>query len=149
MSHTSSAVAATPPLPADRPVADLPQRDAIDPLPGHAADVLRRIAGRIEAGTAHGACAPAQGVLLDIVVGGVRCRLERHSPPELGPLSPREGQIARMVAEGRTNRAIATSLGISLWTVSTHLRRIFAKLGVGSRAEMVAHLYDQPGWSRS
>lgn len=56
-------------------------------------------------------------------------------------LSPRELQIARLVAEGATNRAIASLLDISLWTVSTHLRRIFAKLGVVSRAEMVAQLY--------
>jgi DNA-binding CsgD family transcriptional regulator len=56
-------------------------------------------------------------------------------------LSPRELQIARMVAAGATNRAIADALDISLWTVSTHLRRVFAKTGVGSRAEMVAELF--------
>jgi DNA-binding CsgD family transcriptional regulator len=56
-------------------------------------------------------------------------------------LSPRELQIARMVAAGATNRAIADALDISLWTVSTHLRRVFAKTGVASRAEMVAELF--------
>jgi DNA-binding CsgD family transcriptional regulator len=62
-----------------------------------------------------------------------------------GPaLSPRERQIARLVADGATNRAIGSVLEISLWTVSTHLRRIFAKLGVGSRAEMVAQLFGAP-----
>jgi len=60
-------------------------------------------------------------------------------------LSPRERQIARLVADGATNRAIGSVLDISLWTVSTHLRRIFAKLGVGSRAEMVAQLFGAPG----
>lgn len=59
-------------------------------------------------------------------------------------LSPREMQIARMVAEGATNRAIGSTLEISLWTVSTHLRRVFAKLGVNSRAEMVAQLFGTP-----
>ena len=49
-----------------------------------------------------------------------------------------------MVANGRTNQAIATCLEISVWTVSTHLRRIFAKLAVSSRAEMVAHLLANP-----
>jgi DNA-binding CsgD family transcriptional regulator len=49
-------------------------------------------------------------------------------------------QIARLVARGATNRTIASALEISAWTVSTHLRRIFAKLGVSSRAEMVATL---------
>jgi DNA-binding CsgD family transcriptional regulator len=56
-------------------------------------------------------------------------------------LSPRELQIARMVAAGATNRSIAAALDISLWTVSTHLRRVFAKTGVASRAEMVAELF--------
>jgi DNA-binding CsgD family transcriptional regulator len=55
--------------------------------------------------------------------------------------SPRELEIARLVAQGATNHAIARSLDISPWTVSTHLRRIFAKLGVGTRAEMVAQLF--------
>ncbi|GAA4367062.1 helix-turn-helix transcriptional regulator [Nocardioides caricicola] len=80
-----------------------------------------------------------EGVLLDVTVGQVRCLLV-HQEPSRVTLSPRERQIALMVAHGRTNQAIATSLDISVWTVSTHLRRIFAKLAVSSRAEMVARL---------
>ena len=49
-------------------------------------------------------------------------------------LSPREREIVRMVALGRQNKVIASVLNISSWTVCTHLRRIFAKLGVTSRA---------------
>jgi DNA-binding CsgD family transcriptional regulator len=59
-------------------------------------------------------------------------------------LSPRELQIARLVASGATNHAIASALDISTWTVSTHLRRIFAKLSVCTRAEMVAQLFGTP-----
>ena len=81
-----------------------------------------------------------EGVLLDVTVGHVRCLLVRQEQAERVTLSPRERQIALMVAHGRTNQAIATSLDISVWTVSTHLRRIFAKLAVSSRAEMVARL---------
>lgn len=73
--------------------------------------------------------------------GDVRCVLVVSAQPSRHALSPRELQIVRLVAEGATNRAIASSLDISLWTVSTHVRRIFAKLGVGSRAEMVAQFY--------
>src|SRR3954454_6912803 len=56
-------------------------------------------------------------------------------------LSPRELQIARLVGSGATNRAIADAREISLWPVSTPLRRVFAKTGVASRAEMVAELF--------
>jgi DNA-binding CsgD family transcriptional regulator len=80
-------------------------------------------------------------VVLDLTVGGVRCLLIRSDgPPTVAILSPREREIARMVAAGLTNKSIAQVLHISPWTVSTHLRRIFAKLRVTSRAAMVARL---------
>lgn len=47
-----------------------------------------------------------------------------------------------MVVAGYTDQAIADALGIGAWTVSTQLRRIFGKLGVNSRAAMVARLVD-------
>ena len=59
------------------------------------------------------------------------------SPQEL--LSARELQIVELVAYGKSNKQIAIKLKISQWTVSTHLRRIFIKLDVDSRAEMVYH----------
>jgi DNA-binding CsgD family transcriptional regulator len=94
--------------------------------------------------------APAAGaedkVILDVEVSGVRCVLSRQ-PPEAGRsdgvLSPREREIARMVAKGYPNKVIARVLEISSWTVSTHLRRIFAKLGVSTRASMVAQLLEE------
>lgn len=52
-------------------------------------------------------------------------------------LTERELQIATLVASGHANKQIANQLCISEWTVSTHLRRIFLKLGVDSRAAMV------------
>lgn len=52
-------------------------------------------------------------------------------------LTERELQIVQLVAKGNPNKQIAHRLHISEWTVSTHLRRIFAKLGVDSRAAMV------------
>ena len=90
------------------------------------------------------------GVLLDTEVDGVRCLLVNLEPApgaestatqrEKIVLSPREEEIARMVAAGYPNKTIAAVLDISSWTVGTHLRRVFAKLGVGSRAAMVANL---------
>jgi DNA-binding CsgD family transcriptional regulator len=81
-------------------------------------------------------------ILLDVEVDGVRCVLQRVVPRGRSEvlLSPREREIARMVARGYPNKAIAGVLEISTWTVGTYLRRIFAKLGVCSRAAMVARL---------
>lgn len=55
-----------------------------------------------------------------------------------GLLTARELQVVVLVAEGRVNKQVADTLRISEWTVSTHLRRIFAKLGVDTRAAMVS-----------
>jgi DNA-binding CsgD family transcriptional regulator len=52
-------------------------------------------------------------------------------------LTGRELQIAVLVAQGHATKNIAYRLQISEWTVSTYLRRIFAKLNVESRAAMV------------
>jgi DNA-binding CsgD family transcriptional regulator len=88
-----------------------------------------------------------EAVILDLVVDGVRCVLTRKPVEEERPadgvaLSPREREIARMIAKGYPNKVIARVLEISSWTVSTHLRRIFAKLGVSTRASMVAQLLE-------
>jgi DNA-binding CsgD family transcriptional regulator len=70
-------------------------------------------------------------------------QLEKHKPSQgLISFSPRESEIARMVAKGYPNKTIAAVLEISSWTVCTHLRRMFAKLRVSSRAAMVARMMD-------
>ena len=89
-------------------------------------------------------------VIFDTEVDGIRCLLTRleKSPKSRISFSPREAEIARMVAKGYPNKTIAAVLEISSWTVCTHLRRIFAKLGVSSRAAMVARMMDS-GWDRT
>jgi two-component system nitrate/nitrite response regulator NarL len=84
-------------------------------------------------------------VLFDLEADGVRCLIVRIHPKAASvsiALSPREQEIARMIAKGYPNKIIAAVLEISAWTVCTHIRRIFAKLRVGSRAEMVARLLE-------
>jgi DNA-binding CsgD family transcriptional regulator len=81
-------------------------------------------------------------LLLERERGGYRVLIVRQHTPPLHPmsLSPRELEISRMVMKGYPNKMIAAVLEISSWTVGTHLRRIFAKLSVTSRAAMVARL---------
>lgn len=52
-------------------------------------------------------------------------------------LSTREAEVLRLVADGCTNRAVASRLGIGEATVKTHLMHIYDKLGVGDRASAV------------
>jgi two-component system, NarL family, nitrate/nitrite response regulator NarL len=70
----------------------------------------------------------------------VRCRSKSEQSVNL---SPRELEIACLIAQGQPNKCIANTLSISPCTVSTHLRRIFIKLGVTSRAAMVARLMEE------
>jgi DNA-binding CsgD family transcriptional regulator len=86
----------------------------------------------------------SEEVLVDTEIYGSRYLLVRMPKPSSSQirLSPREHEIVRMVAKGHPNKVIADVLNISSWTVCTHLRRIFAKLGVGSRAAMVAQLLE-------
>jgi len=118
-----------------------------DELSGEIRLLVQQLVDRIVEGEAGGEL--EEKVILDLEVDGVRCVLVRR-PLQAGQnevaLSPREREIARMVAKGYPNKVIARVLEISSWTVSTHLRRIFAKLGVSSRAAMVAQLSPQlPG----
>lgn len=52
-------------------------------------------------------------------------------------LSAREAEVLRLVADGCTNRAVASRLGIGEATVKTHLMHVYEKLGVGDRAAAV------------
>jgi len=69
---------------------------------------------------------------------GERARPRGPGTPEV--LTPQEAQIARMVAGHLTNREIAARLFISASTVEYHLRKIFRKLGVTTRAELARTL---------
>jgi DNA-binding CsgD family transcriptional regulator len=60
-------------------------------------------------------------------------------------LTPRELQIAELVAQGLTNTEIAARLWITQNSVKQALKRMFRKLGVSARAEMVARLQDVLG----
>jgi DNA-binding CsgD family transcriptional regulator len=90
---------------------------------------------------------PREEIILDMDIDGSRYLLVRLPKEERLhiQLSPREQEIVRMVARGHSTKIIAGVLNISSWTVCTHLRRIFAKFGVSSRAAMVARMLDNEG----
>jgi DNA-binding NarL/FixJ family response regulator len=56
-------------------------------------------------------------------------------------LTHREQQIARLVRNGLSNKEIARDLALAQPTVKTHLLRMFRKLGVSSRTEMIGALF--------
>ena len=59
-------------------------------------------------------------------------------------LTPAERRAAELVANGHTNKEIASLMYVSPKTVEANLSRVYAKLGVGSRTELVRHLADGP-----
>ncbi len=64
----------------------------------------------------------------------------RRGANHLDQLTPRELQITLLLAEGRTTREAAAALFLSPKTVEYHLRHVYAKLDIGSRAELTARI---------
>lgn len=82
-------------------------------------------------------------VLVETHIDGMRYYLVRcpsQSKNDRVHLTPREQSIAQLIAQGLPNKCIAKQLEISPWTVATHIRRLFSKLGVSTRSAMIAKL---------
>jgi DNA-binding NarL/FixJ family response regulator len=63
--------------------------------------------------------------------------------PAIAGLTPREIEVLRLVAAGKSNREIADELYLSVKTVARHLSNIFCKIGVSSRTAATAFAYEQ------
>jgi DNA-binding CsgD family transcriptional regulator len=61
---------------------------------------------------------------------------------DVSGLSPREVEVLRLVASGKTNQAIAAALFLSEKTVARHVSNIFTKLGLSSRSAATAYAYE-------
>jgi DNA-binding CsgD family transcriptional regulator len=112
-------------------------------------EVLRQLAVHITNDPVHSSPDNTNGqtpqVLLEMDIAGAHyllLRSWRTAPATPVLLSRREEEIARLIAKGYANKTIAAELDISPWTVCTYIRRIFAKIGVASRAAMVARLLE-------
>ncbi|MET9232085.1 AAA family ATPase [Lentzea sp. NPDC003310] len=64
--------------------------------------------------------------------------IERRAPGD--SLTPQELQVSLLLAEGRTTREVAAALFLSPKTVEYHLRKVYTKLGIRSRAELAGRL---------
>jgi DNA-binding CsgD family transcriptional regulator len=87
-----------------------------------------------------GATAWANRAEAELAATGERPR--RRSTLTRDELTPQELTVARLVAEGLTNREVAAQLFLSTNTIETHLRHVFQKLGLRSRTELAAKFTD-------
>jgi DNA-binding CsgD family transcriptional regulator len=67
------------------------------------------------------------------------------SEPDLAALTKRERDVARLIAKGLTNKAIAAELVLSPRTVDGHVIRLFAKIGVSTRAQAAVWMSEHEG----
>ncbi|MCK5649913.1 MAG: tetratricopeptide repeat protein, partial [Gemmatimonadetes bacterium] len=132
--------------------------EAVPVIPD-AARIRRQLAGRLaEIGDEEGAVSELRRIHETFVRLGAEKELERtrgmfreigaRPPTRSGVtgaagLTAREVEISRLVAERKSNKAIARALGLSPRTVSTHLSNIYKKLDIGTRGELVDYVRDQ------
>src|SRR5262249_47380065 len=120
--------------------------DILAALRAGALGYLTKDAGRVQIAHAIRAAAAGQSVLDP----GVQQRLlaAASAGPAAGQpgdlpdgLTPREADVLRLIADGRSNREIAQQLYVSEATVKSHINRLFAKTGVRDRAQAVQYAY--------
>jgi DNA-binding CsgD family transcriptional regulator len=98
-------------------------------------DAREQLRAARDAFTAMGATAFARRAEAELLATGEHARTRPHRTPN--DLTPQELQIAELAAHGESNAEIAAQLYISPHTVSYHLRKVYEKLGVRSRTQLV------------
>lgn len=101
---------------------------------GHRAAAREPLAEALDLAAHCGARGLAARAREELKASGARPRSEWRTGVEA--LSPSELRVARLAAEGHTNREIAQALYVTLKTVEGHLARVYGKLSIGSRSEL-------------
>lgn len=83
------------------------------------------------------AVAKGEGYLSPAVSDAVLSDYRRHVTDPLDLLTTREREVLQLIAEGKTNKEIATSLNLSVYTVEAHRGRLMEKLNLHSTGELV------------
>jgi DNA-binding CsgD family transcriptional regulator/tetratricopeptide (TPR) repeat protein len=99
------------------------------------ADARHQLRAAFDGFDALGATPWAERARRELRATGETARKRDVSP--LAELTPQELQVARMVADGATNKAVAAQLYVSPRTVEYHLRKVFTKLGIASRSDLM------------
>jgi DNA-binding CsgD family transcriptional regulator len=103
-------------------------------LRGQLGDSVEIVAETATLGAARRMAADADAYLVAAMV---------EAEPLLESLTPRESQVLALVADGLSNKAIASRLGLSDETVKFHLASIFGKLGASNRTDAVSRAIRQ------
>lgn len=111
--------------------------DSIDKVQQSLKNLLYSIAQRVERGSADGSPATNRRVrLIELAVGDFTYAVTRVPNRWKERLTPRERQVAALIAEGCSYKCVALRLGTKRATVATHLRHIYEKLQVDNRADL-------------
>ena len=107
---------------------------------------LTKDATGAEIGRAVLAAAAGQAVLdpqvqQRLLIAAVRAPAAEPAVTGEGDLTPREAEVLRLIAAGKSNREIARALFVSEATVKTHVNRIFAKTGSRDRGQAMRYAY--------
>ncbi len=78
--------------------------------------------------------------LAAVELGATGETIQRRAPSDAQTLTPQELQVSLLLAEGKTTREVAAALFLSPKTIEYHLRKVYPKLGIRSRAELAARL---------
>lgn len=103
-----------------------------------AAGFLPKESTRSELVNAVLSCAKGRDVISPDLAAGLAGEIRRRNEPDAPVLSPREREVLKLIANGRSVPAIAKELYLAPSTVKTHVQRLYEKLGVSDRAAAVA-----------